>query len=430
MKKLVCALFAMCALGLQAQNFDAPNLRSISVEVVYTTGGTQNFVHNLNTVNPQYSCFSRSGASVTAVHQVDVNTVAVTVPAAADVLCSFTFVGPLLPTFSFSVGLPGLYVPTLAPTQSLPLTITQTPLLSFSSSVTYSSTGLPTGITTAYSPNPITGGTGTSALTLSFPYNQASGLNTFTVNALGGGMAKTAPVALPIATTNDGLVDGWGLSEGTGTTSANTTADSNTLTHTGVTWAPATGFPASTANYNGTTSVSVAANATNTAFNGSTPFSVCLWLRPTTVAPSDQFVVSNFDNALSTVTGWGIEVSAASMRVYLVNTLPSNYITTITGGGPMAVNVTHFFCMTYDGSHTAGGLVLYIDGTVAPQVIFNNSFTADGGSMAVTNPVLIGAQRSGTGITSLYSGALCCVRIHNRVLSGSEITTLNALGAK
>jgi hypothetical protein len=73
---------------------------------------------------------------------------------------------------------------------------------SFTSSISFSVSGLPAGVTASFSPNPTTGNSTT--LTLTVPASTAAGTYTFTVTGTGGGLTRTATSKLVKSTTCDG----------------------------------------------------------------------------------------------------------------------------------------------------------------------------------------------------------------------------------
>lgn len=66
----------------------------------------------------------------------------------------------------------------------------------FSSSLTLSVAGLPTGATGSFSPNPLTGNTSTSTLSINTASTTPRGTYTLTINGTGGGITRTASATL------------------------------------------------------------------------------------------------------------------------------------------------------------------------------------------------------------------------------------------
>jgi hypothetical protein len=223
-----------------------------------------------------------------------------------------------------------------------------------------------------------------------------------------------------------GMMEDWASQDGSGTTLANTGIDStNSMTTTNVTWAAATGFTGTVATYNGTTSSAVAASATGTGFDGTTPFSACVWFNTTTYSPSQQFLISTLDTALTTTNpGWRFEIaSTGGFLVYFISsTGTSDMLEVATAGSvlPAAGTLTHV-CFTYDGSKSAGGTKLYAQGAL----ISSAGIGTLTGSIASVSPAYLGTEMDGT---SPFFGALGRVRIFNRVLTPTEVTAMHTAG--
>ncbi|MGD0629406.1 MAG: protease pro-enzyme activation domain-containing protein [Terracidiphilus sp.] len=78
-------------------------------------------------------------------------------------------------------------------------TITTTVSGGFNSAVALSASGLPTGVTAAFSPSSIAApGSGTSTLTLTVASTAATGTSTITITGTGGGITHTATVSLTV----------------------------------------------------------------------------------------------------------------------------------------------------------------------------------------------------------------------------------------
>ena len=255
------------------------------------------------------------------------------------------------------------YVPGLAATQTVPIAVSQTGATGYSSTVTYSANGVPTGMTATASPTTITGGSGTTTVTASFPWNQASGSNAFTVSGTDGTNTHTQSESLTIGTENNNLAQGWALNDGSGTTAVSTPTGDN-LTLTNVTWGSVTGFPGSIAQFNGTTSYATSANATNTNFDGTSAFSAACWLQPTSLTPADQYFITNSNSG---VTGafWGMEIegtvagASANGSVHVHMTDGTSVIKIVSTGAVVGTSAPSLVGFTYDGSKNVTGLTTH-----------------------------------------------------------------------
>jgi kumamolisin len=68
----------------------------------------------------------------------------------------------------------------------------------FNSTITLSATGAPSGSTVTFTPRTISGGTGSSSLSIKVPRNTSLGSRTLTITATGGGLIQTATVTLTV----------------------------------------------------------------------------------------------------------------------------------------------------------------------------------------------------------------------------------------
>jgi len=62
---------------------------SITLEHVFTAAGTYNYAHDLGTLYPLMTCYVNSGSANYSASNPDANNIAITVPAAADITCTF-----------------------------------------------------------------------------------------------------------------------------------------------------------------------------------------------------------------------------------------------------------------------------------------------------------------------------------------------------
>src|SRR5271157_257219 len=86
-------------------------------------------------------------------------------------------------------------------------TITVTSVNSFSSATTLTASGLPSGVTAAFSPNPVTppaNGNVTSTLTFTASATATTGTSTVTITGTSGSLVQTTTIALTVTTTGGG----------------------------------------------------------------------------------------------------------------------------------------------------------------------------------------------------------------------------------
>jgi hypothetical protein len=405
---------------------------TVTLENVFASAGSFSFQHNLNSIYNQVHCITHVGSVYSPATWTDspdnaaptTNTI-VTVPSAGTYDCSFSSTATLAPNFLIAVAPTTLlFQPTMTGTQQPTFAVTQTSQGGYSGTATYSTIGLASGMSGAFSPTTITGAGG-NTLTVSFPATQAAATTPFTVSATDGTLTHTASPSLTVGNINFGLIECWAMTDGSGSTLADSCPNSNPATITGTaTWASNSPLPGITPTF----PTGVFANgANNTAvnFTGTTPFSVTSWVS-TNGVQTEKDVVGTLQTGPA-ATGWEFGVvtpGATEVQAYIIsNAGTSNLIHSICSGATFTTGI-HFIGMTYDGSQTVGGIKLYQDGVACPS--YTNSGTLTGSS-ASTQPVTIAGR---TGGNDYLLGVEAYTRIYNRVLSPADMTAYFAAGAR
>jgi hypothetical protein len=126
--------------------------------------------------------------------------------------------------FAVGAGAPGFSVAaspsslTVNQGASASSTITVTSQSGFNSATTLSVSGLPTGVTGAFSTNPVTppaNGSGTSTLTLTASATATTGTTNVTVTGTSGSLVRSVPIALTITAPSTQLIQNGGFEAGT-----------------------------------------------------------------------------------------------------------------------------------------------------------------------------------------------------------------------
>ena len=403
---------------------------SVSIEHIYTSPGSFNFPHNLGTLTYQIHCYTKAGgtngpASWTD-FPADSSNATVTVPAAGDYVCSFNSATAVPADFNIAtVPTSQTFQPTMTGTQQPTFAVNQTAFGGYSGTVTYSTSGLASGMTGAYSPTTITG-TGSNTLTLSFPANQTPATTSFTVSGTDGTKTHTANPSITVGNINSGLIECWAMNDGgSSTTFADSCGTSNTETKQAgtFTWATNSPLPGSTATFS-STAYATGANQTQTNFDGTTAFSFSTWVKFSDLS-TFRTVLSTLDPAAS-FKGWelGTNTAPVQFNVWLANAIGSNALETL-GSTVLATNTLYYVVFTYDGSRTAAGAKLYVNGVLETSTHPATNLTA---SIANTKSVAIGARPDGS--TPFGGGIIAYTRIYNRVLSSTDVANYYAAGAR
>lgn len=154
-------------------------------------------------------------------------------------------------------------------------------------------------------------------------------------------------------------------------------------------------------------------------FERTTAFSVSFWLKTTTT--SGGYVISKFN---STPTGWGAYLDNASpwgIRFYLVNSSTNRinvYSSTDVHDGSW-----HHVLVCYDGSSSAAGVTMWVDGVSQVLSITTNALTA---TIVNTNDLNIGCRTNGS---LLLSGRIDEVSVYQTNLGASDATALYNSGS-
>ncbi len=151
-------------------------------------------------------------------------------------------------------------------------------------------------------------------------------------------------------------------------------------------------------------------------FQQTTPFSGSAWVK--TTAAEQVVIMAKF--ARGTTAGWQFSLSnlpAGKPELILADASITNFR---MASAANAVNdgTWHHVAFTYDGSSSASGITIYIDGEEAGTVVVNNT---DPGALA--DSALRLGQRAGT-LLGYFSGGLDDIRIYSRELSATEIQAL------
>lgn len=402
-----------------------------TLENVYTAPGSFTFAHNLNSLFYQAHCWTRSGGSSYAPatwsdNPIDVNDANVTVPSAGDYICSFNAAAAIAAGFTVAVS-PStlLYEPTMSGTQNPTFTVNQSASGGYTGTATYSTSSLASGMTGAFSPTTITG-TGSNTLTLSFPATQTPASTTFNIAGNDGTNTHTVSPTITVGNINEGMIECWAGTDGSGNSFADScgTGNTQTLQAGSLTWGTNAGFPGSTATFSGGAYLA-GTNQTATNFSGATPFSVSAWLN--LAGASGTTVISTLDTTNNFV-GWELALQVSPdyhEHAFLINSYPTNALEVGTSNCALGVG-NHFVVMTYSAAtKTSSDVVFYLDGAVCTNATpVENSLS---GSMVNTKNATLGARTDGS---SNFSGILAYTRIYNRVLSSTDVTNYFNAGAR
>lgn len=147
-------------------------------------------------------------------------------------------------------------------------------------------------------------------------------------------------------------------------------------------------------------------------------FSVAGWALIPTVG-SNQTIVGNLEPSGSGFRGWEFQIDGAgSLLVLVVGTYSSSTIHVNSPTGAIAANALYHVAATYDGSSSAAGVSLYVNGIRQTNTVVYNTLTTTTKS---TQPIRF-FQRAAGG--NQFTGYADDLRFYRRVLKLAEIRLL------
>ncbi len=195
-----------------------------------------------------------------------------------------------------------------------------------------------------------------------------------------------------------GLITGYEFEEGSGSTTADESANSLTGTLTnGPTWT--NGKYGKGIQFDGTNDYIDLGNSS--LFNITSAVTISAWMNISNQTTSR--VILNKGGANGSYELRGNQSSNATYRFIL------NGGTNLNGSGSISANTWHHLAATYDGAT----MKVYVDGVLNNSVAYTSSINI------TTSSALIGSIGSGL----YFQGILDNVRIYNKALSASEVTT-------
>jgi hypothetical protein len=145
------------------------------------------------------------------------------------------------------------------------------------------------------------------------------------------------------------------------------------------------------------------------------PFSVCLWVNPTST-PASKVIMGTAPEAAPYDGIWLQLAGDGSGKVLFSLTNASGQSENHLTDAALPLNTWTHLCVVYDGSQTNAGMALYANGA-----LFASTGIADEGFGAFTDrPWNLCADRHATPV-DFFPGALDDIRQYNRALSATEI---------
>jgi len=158
--------------------------------------------------------------------------------------------------------------------------------------------------------------------------------------------------------------------------------------------------------------------------DGSAAFSISCWVKTTISQTSD--IVAKTGLVSTLVAGYSLSLTSGGLLSFSVfSDRVSNFAATrrTTSTRPLLSDHWHHVVATYDGSKSAAGIKIYIDGTLAAVTTVSDTLGA--GSSANSGAFSMGSSDTSSGF---FDGRLDEVSLYSKVLSAPEVTDVFGSG--
>lgn len=159
-------------------------------------------------------------------------------------------------------------------------------------------------------------------------------------------------------------------------------------------------------------------------FGRLTPFSVSFWIKPASLVNAQGIVAVK--NTTGSIDGWSIsQITSSSgvIRFQLMSNNTTNGIAVDTAAAALTVNVWQHITITYSGSSTAAGVIIYRNGAAVAKTTIQDNLTS---GPTYTNFFSVGAF--GNGSTNL-NARLDELSVWNTALSAAQALELYNSGS-
>lgn len=143
------------------------------------------------------------------------------------------------------------------------------------------------------------------------------------------------------------------------------------------------------------------------------PFTVAGWVKPNG-KPSGA-ILSKMDDKAS-YRGFDFWMEGGRIGTHIVNTWQSNALKVVSAD-ELKPNAWQHVVLTYDGSHKAAGVKIFIDGKLSENQVQSDTLSA---TIATSQPLRIGGRST----SSAWKGEVDDLRIYSRALAEGEIVSV------
>lgn len=160
------------------------------------------------------------------------------------------------------------------------------------------------------------------------------------------------------------------------------------------------------------------------AFERTDSFSVSVWAKWTATGPTNYTMIGKMSDP-TLYRGWAMRANATGeVQVYLINDNSTTNQISVQTTAKYNDGVWHHVTFTYDGSSTAAGVKIYVDGALQAKTTNTDALS---GTIVSTDELRLGARKT-TGNETYFNGNLDEAAVYNKTLSAAEVSAIWNLG--
>ncbi len=220
-----------------------------------------------------------------------------------------------------------------------------------------------------------------------------------------------------------GILDEWPMDDGgSGTFVDQAPTNPTNITVANCTVGAVTGFSGTPCTFAGAGGSAAAPVGTaNYNLDGSTAFSICALIRPSSFTSTENTILSTVDPSFS-FPGYALEVTnGGNLQFLIIQSGPT--LTQVVQTGSLSTATTVPVCVTYAGVKNGTGTTFYVNGSPVASTIPQGNFT----TTSASNRVGIGNRNPTTGSASnQFYGTIGWVSVWSCNLSSGVISTWSA----
>lgn len=231
-------------------------------------------------------------------------------------------------------------------------------------------------------------------------------------------LGRGRPLVNGASDITNGLVGWWKFNETSGTTAADSSGNGYDFGITGATWV------GEALSFSETDYLSRnAASATAFNFDHTTPFSCAMWINPDNTTQVSYLI--NKRTGAGNFEGWICILNGNRKPHFQIRKDGTHRLLADATNDVLIAGVWQHVVFTFDGSNSTNGVKMYYNGAeIAVTATVNSPLTS---APSNTAKLMFGINDA---FNFPYSGDADDIRIYNRALSSTEISTLYANGAK